>query len=214
MYCLNIGAIGRWAIYSDRCPIGGDVITCEMIFLGSSRLRTFPIGHSDISRSDTVPIGHRPDRTQTRSDTVPIGHRHDRTQSRSDTDPIGHNPDRTHTVAIGHSLDRTQTRSDTVPIGHSPDYRTQTRLITVILTTLRFPTLPTGGMVAGGGPKAPLAPSACVCVCVHMWSIPWSIRTVSDRGCVRSGLCPIGNVRNRDSLIFFRQFSIKICNSY
>jgi len=29
-------------------------------------------------------------------------------------------------------------------------------------------TLPTGGVVAGGGPKAPLAPPARACVCVHI----------------------------------------------
>jgi len=43
--------------------------------MSESRLRTFPIGHDDISRSDTVPIGHRSDRTQFRSDTIPIGHK-------------------------------------------------------------------------------------------------------------------------------------------
>jgi len=47
----------------DLFAEGEDVAILVADRMGSSQLRTFPIGHDDISRSDTDPIEHSPDRT-------------------------------------------------------------------------------------------------------------------------------------------------------
>jgi len=58
----------------------------------------------------------------------------------------------------------------TPPIGDALQ-RGQSQWIYAVRRKARS-TLPTGGVVAGGEPKAPLAPPAraraCVCVCIHI----------------------------------------------
>src|SRR5580765_4215096 len=75
---------------------------------------------------------------------------------------------------------------DHINIDHGPDSS----------HTEVHPARPAEG-VREGGRRPPLhPPHVCVCVCVCVCTCAWfaTFRTVSDRDCVRSGLCPIGTV--------------------
>jgi len=73
------GVVGKWHL--NRTNSDNHFSRQRM-----SQLHTLSIGHSNISKSDTDLIGHRPDRTQTRSDTDSIGFGHglDLIRTRSD----------------------------------------------------------------------------------------------------------------------------------